>query len=267
MKYKLKTYTSCLLCILVLFSCTRRPKGVISRQEMEETLYDVYLAQALIQANSRYVSPESRDSLLAGVLAKHQITQAELDSSVVWYSAQGEDYFKINDRVSKRLRDLQSELTIDESMSLKLRKPYDGFTLPPSVMLGKRGCPSAFGFEIDSLKFSQIDTAAFDFNFKTLGITSGAKAYASVRFEYKDTTVSIRTALNRNAYYSFQKPRISKHKLKKITGYIYAENPQKVLPPVYVYDLHYKKTLPKPKPMPIDGKKGRGAITKPRVTG
>jgi Domain of unknown function (DUF4296) len=261
MKHKLKTYCSCLLCAILLFSCTYRPKGVISKQKMEEALYDVYLAQALVQASTRYALQESKDSLLLGVLAKHQITQAEFDSSIVWYSTQGETYFKINDRISKRLRDLQSEFSIDANSDLKLRKKHDGYTLPPSVLLGAHGCPSAFGFEIDSLKFGQTDTTAFDFNFKILGITSRSKAYATVCFEYRDTTVNIKTTLNQNTYYSFEKPVKVRHKLKKISGYIYVQNPLKVLPPVYVYDLNYKKIVPKPKPK--TEKKGRAEVPNP----
>jgi hypothetical protein len=263
MNYKLKTFFSCLLCTILLFSCTYRPKGVVSRQKMEEALYDVYLAQALIQS-PRYALQESKDSLLLGVLAKHQITQAEFDSSIVWYSTQGEIYFKINDRVSKRLKDFQSEVSIDENSDLKLRKKYDGFTLPPSVLLGVRGSAFAFGFEIDSLKFRQIDTTSFDFNFKTLGITPKSKSYATVRFEYKDTTVTITTILNQNSYYSLKKPVKVRHKLKKISGYIYVDNPLMVLPPVYVYNLNYKKIVPKPKPKATTEKKGRGEIMKPR---
>jgi hypothetical protein len=219
---------------------------------MEETLYDVYLAQALIQASTRYTLPESKDSLLSGVLAKHEITQAQFDSSIVWYSTQGEVYFKINDRVSKRLKDLLNEVSMDESLDLKLRKKYDGYTLPPSVLLGGRGCTSAFGFEVDSLKFGQIDTVGFDFNFKTLGVTANTKAYVSVRFEYKDTTITTKRELSQNTYYSFKKPQNVKHKLRKISGYIYVDNPTKLIPPIYVYDLKYKKIIPKPQLKPVE---------------
>lgn len=268
MKLKLKTYCSCLVCAVIFASCTYKPKGVISRQKMEDALYDVYLAQALIQTNQQYASPQSKDSLLLGVLSKHKITQAEFDSSIVWYSTQGEVYFKINDRVSQRLKDLQSEFAIDENSDLKQRKKYDGFTLPPSVLLGIPGCSSSFGFEIDSLKFRQIDTTAFDFNFKTLGITAKSRVYAVVRFGYKDTTVTTRKVLNQNTYYSFRKPTNVKHKLTKISGYIYVENPWKILPPVYVYELNYKKivkvkTSPKKQKAAV-AKKGRSREEEPK---
>lgn len=235
---------------------------------MEDALYDVYLAQALIQTNPRYSEAQSRDSLLAGVLAKHEITRAQFDSSIVWYSGQGEVYFKINDHVSKRLRDLQQEIVVDDdALNQKSRAKYNGFTLPPSTILGGKGNSSFFSFNIDSLKFGQIDTTAFDFNFRTLGILPQTPIYASVSFEYKDTTINVFRVLSQNSYYSIKKPFLRKHKLKNISGYIRVDNPKFALTPIFVYDLHYKKVIEKPrtrKPKSTKEKEREAAMLKMR---
>ncbi len=247
---KLKTYSSFFLCVILLYSCNDRPRGVLNKQEMEDALYDVYLTQALIQTNSRYATPEAKDSLLGGILAKHNITQAQFDSSIVWYSRQGEIYYKLNDKVSKRLQDLQKEIAVDQNSDANGRKKYDGFTLPPSVLIGAKGSLSSFGFEIDSLKFGQIDTLVFDFNFKTLGITQNSKVNASLCFEYKDTTIYKNEILNQNTYYSIKKPVGIRHKLKKISGYIHMDNPNGIFPPVYLYELNYRKQIQMPNKQP-----------------
>lgn len=218
---------------------------------MEDALYDVYLAQALSQTDPHYATSESKDSLFARVLAKYHITQADFDSSIVFYSNKGEVYYKINNHVSKRLQDLKKSFGDDDEgeLNAKFRRIYDGFTLPPSVWLGGRGCPSSFGFEIDSLKFGNtVDTTAFDFNFRVLGVASNASAYAEVCFEYKDTTVRVYQKISYNTSYSIKKPLNIRHKLKNIAGYIRVENVQMQVLPIFIYELHYKKVKIKPRP-------------------
>jgi hypothetical protein len=220
---------------------------------MVDVLFDVYLTQALIQNTSRYAAPEQKDSLLAGVLSKHSITQAQLDSSIVWYSSQAEVYSKINERVSKRLAEFQKQVAPSGNIEQYLRKKYDGFTLPPSVTLAGISGISVFSFRLDSLKFTNIDTAAFDFNFKVLGVLPQSKVKAGVCFEYKDTTIRQEIRVDRNKYYSFQKPNRMRHPLRNISGYIRMEDPEKIFAPVLIYDLSYKKIVPKVKRKPVQG--------------
>lgn len=261
MSRKIKTYCWCFLSVLFVYACTDRPDGVLPRKAMEDVLYDVYLAQATLQSVPRYASAGAKDTLIAGVMAKHKITQAQFDSSIVWYSRQGEVYYKINDVVSQRLKDFQREITTDESQALKMRKKYDGVTLPSSVTLDAHAGISTFSFTIDSLRFSIVDTAKFDFNFNILGVKPKMNVAAVVLFKYKDTTIVNRVAVNNNSHYSIKRPAPRKNKLENISGYIRVVYPVPVSSPVFVYDLNYKKVLPKPKPVNTGKENGKEKVS------
>lgn len=80
---------SIILFLLLLFlgSCTagKRPSGVLSPQRMEEVLYDYHLAQAVstdLRGGDRY----QKELYLNYVFDKHGTTEAQFDSSMVWYA-------------------------------------------------------------------------------------------------------------------------------------------------------------------------------------
>ena len=81
-----------------------RPPGVLSNREMRNVLYDLHRVDGALQvAGYNY----SHDQELAGyyknVLDKHGITQAQFDSSLVWYTNNPQIFNKIYPKVLERL--------------------------------------------------------------------------------------------------------------------------------------------------------------------
>ena len=76
----------CLLSIVfTLPSC--RPKGILHSWEMRKVLIDLHKADALLQIHGlSQASPEDKALYYAQVLEKNGVTQAQFDSSLVWYS-------------------------------------------------------------------------------------------------------------------------------------------------------------------------------------
>ena len=103
-----------LVCVAML-GC--RPRGILSNREMREVLYDLHRADGAIQvAGYNY----SHDQELAGyyknVLDKHGITQAEFDSSLVWFTDNPQIFNKIYPKVIERLEaDFQVEEQIRDA--------------------------------------------------------------------------------------------------------------------------------------------------------
>lgn len=64
------------------------PSGVLSEDDMEDVLYDMHVAQAIYETSLRENNPKEQDiiAMRASVLKKHDLTQAEWDSSMVYYS-------------------------------------------------------------------------------------------------------------------------------------------------------------------------------------
>lgn len=96
----------CLLAfVLTLGSC--RPRGVLSSGEMREVLVDLHKTDAMIQlAGLSYNNQEAKAIYYAQVLQRHGITQAQFDSSLVWYTANPQLFNKIYPKV---MADLQAE--------------------------------------------------------------------------------------------------------------------------------------------------------------
>ena len=91
-----------------------RPRGILSNREMREVLYDLHRADGAIQvAGYNY----SHDQELAGyyknVLDKHGITQAEFDSSLVWFTDNPQIFNKIYPKVIERL---EADFKVEEQI-------------------------------------------------------------------------------------------------------------------------------------------------------
>lgn len=61
------------------------PLRVISPSDMEEILYDYHIAQAMAEAERDSINFK-RYSYVSAVFEKHGISEAEFDSSMIWYS-------------------------------------------------------------------------------------------------------------------------------------------------------------------------------------
>ena len=101
-----------LLVCVAMVGC--RPRGILSNREMREVLYDLHRADGAIQvAGYNY----SHDQELAGyyknVLDKHGITQAEFDSSLVWFTDNPQIFNKIYPKVIERL---EADFKVEEQI-------------------------------------------------------------------------------------------------------------------------------------------------------
>ncbi len=104
-----------LLLLLTVVSCSVDvPSDIISPGKMERILYDYHQAQGIAEeadgnvANTRYM-------LIQQVFKKHGVTEAQFDSSMVWYSAHTEYLVKMYKRIDARLEKASAELGYDAS--------------------------------------------------------------------------------------------------------------------------------------------------------
>ena len=111
----------CLILAFSILSCEQRPEGILSKGEMEDVLYDYHLAQAMADWVPGHEG-ESNQPYLDAVFRKHGITQAEFDSSLVWYNAHASDlkyiYESLKDRFTFESQKLQIEAGDKEMATL-----------------------------------------------------------------------------------------------------------------------------------------------------
>lgn len=92
------------LALLVLAGC--RPKGILRSGEMREILIDLHKTDAMLQVTGRtHSAAEIKTIYYAQVLEKHGITQAQFDSSLVWYTAHPQLFDKIYPKVMADLKE------------------------------------------------------------------------------------------------------------------------------------------------------------------
>lgn len=98
---KLDKYIFILILYSLFFTLSGcRPRGILHSGEMRSVLVDLHTTDALLQMSGKqFLSPEEKSLYYAQVLEKHGITQAQFDSSIVWYTAHPQLFDKIYPKV------------------------------------------------------------------------------------------------------------------------------------------------------------------------
>ena len=90
--------------LVLLISCdVKRPKEVLDEARMEEVLYDYHLAKVMAE-EVPYDQAHRRPLYRQGVFVKHGISEAQFDSSMVWYTRHADLLAKMYERITKRLK-------------------------------------------------------------------------------------------------------------------------------------------------------------------
>ena len=120
-----------LFAVLMVFAGCR-PKGILSSRQMQNVLYDLHRADAILrQYNLEYGHDEDLAKYYEVVLEKHGITQAQFDSSLVWYTDHPSRFDKIYPKIEKRckadydeiMKTLEAEAVVEEQE--KNLPPYE----------------------------------------------------------------------------------------------------------------------------------------------
>lgn len=92
-----------MLVMLVVACKPSLPSGVLSQDEMEDVLYDMHLAQALYTSREGVNDNADIYALRAAVLKKHDIEQAEWDSSYAYYNRNARELYNIYTSLAERV--------------------------------------------------------------------------------------------------------------------------------------------------------------------
>ena len=106
-KSTLHTLTLCLLMMLMTACAPSLPDGVLTRDEMEDVLYDFHIAQALYETREYHSTESDIIALRANVLRKHGLTQQEWDKTMLYYCQHADEmhqiYLGLVDRVERNV--------------------------------------------------------------------------------------------------------------------------------------------------------------------
>lgn len=237
-------YVSIILLCLHFIACSNNEK--LSRTKMMDVLHDMQLVDAIYQTKSQEFSdPENRTALLEGVFKKYGITQAQLDSSLVWYADHPEEYMRITDSVSARIKRESKEL--EKGIPKIGIQGYNHSILPYYRYLTEAN--TFLDFEIDSIKVK--DFAKFELSLKTLGLHGSMNAELAVRFEYPDTTITRFQQFTDGVSPKIVNPQVQ-DTIKKISGYVHINTTSNPNYRVLLYNINLKNTEDLEKPVKAD---------------
>ena len=221
-----------LICLALFLACApNRPSNVLSEDDMEDVLVDYHLALAMaelqvgdLQAN-RYI-------LTQAALKKHDITEAELDTSLVYWCQNSEKFVKICERVSERLNYMAESQGVERQE--KNRYSYlatEGDTanvwnLREGVVLIPNIVDNIYSFSIEA-DSTYLPGDYFMWAFKTQFLSSDHynEAYALFTIHYEnDSIVGKSQRLGSNRQYEMKINCPAKYRdvpIRNISGTVY----------------------------------------------
>lgn len=135
-KNRIQWYSIILLAFGLAACQVKRPDTVISDAQMENVLYDFHIAKAMGE-EVPYSDSYKRVLYIESVYRKHGITQADFDTSMVWYARNPDALTKVYEKVNQRLKAQRDG--INHLIALRDNKPKE--SLPGDsidVWIGRR---------------------------------------------------------------------------------------------------------------------------------
>lgn len=219
------------LCLLAA-SCTKEPSGIIPRREMEDILFDYHLTQGVLDIEP----PEDRERnqrYLDAVFAKHGVTEAQFDTSMVYYTREGtmlkEMYASLNGRFKEMEERLKMQTGSDD-MLLSLTASGDtaniwtgGSTvlLRPASLL----CREVFSIRNDStllLAKDKIRLVANCVFFREVAEDRSSSLEVGITLEYESgKTTGMNRLVNSNSPIELSLEATEQEKIKALHGFFY----------------------------------------------
>lgn len=230
--------------LLLAFSLTackvKRPDTVLPDAQMESVLYDYHIAKAMgeeVPYNESY----KRILYIEAVFKKHGITQADFDTSMVWFARNPEALAKIYERVNQRLKAERDG--IEHLIALRDNKPKE--SLPGDsidVWIAGRihritGMPLdnklTFILPADA-NFQERDTlrwsVRFRFDHGTPDSTHVPLMAMQIRYEKNDSVISVLRRVEGDGTEVLSLAADTLGEMKEVRGFIYYPQSEETRP-------------------------------------
>jgi hypothetical protein len=225
-----KIWTRIILVIgitLLLGACDGRPKGVVNQTDMINVLTDLHKLDGSLNAKGLlYDQSNKKNDYYVSVLRKYGITQAEFDSSLVWYSKDPKKFDRIYEKVLTQLTDLQTDINkgkyhpVDSTELAKIK--YNIWNKRIKYALTKDSARTHLDFEIPDQNFMLGDIYILKFLQRIAPEDSCKKQLIRFQINYVNGRVRgvIKTAYNDGLTrrYNLRISSIHPSKIKSISG-------------------------------------------------
>lgn len=219
-----------MLLLLGLAGCGKEiPSDIIQPSEMESLLYDYHLATTMGN-DLPYGETYKKEAYLDYVFDKHHVTEAEFDSSMVWYSRHSDEMTTIYQNLQKRMETTAEQLkkqTIRHSGEVSVSLSGDTVDLWQDrtlYWLTAYGLTNKLTFDLKAdTSFHEKDRLVWeaDFSFLPKGKTSG-RVVMGVNLTFSnDSTQGMTRVVSMSGMQRLVITPDSAFKYKNVTGFMY----------------------------------------------
>lgn len=167
----------------MLVGCSDRPDGVLSDSEMESLMTDLLLADAYNQTgNARQLPDSVRATLGEAVLRRHGVDHATLDSTYAWYARNLDDYYKLYDRVERRVAKSRAKVSPTGGGDVE----NDIWNLPKLVMFSPAARGNSLVFSLPGTSIAKGDRLEWKMH-----LSSDTEGDVMLGVDYTDGTSSV----------------------------------------------------------------------------
>lgn len=167
--------------IIILVGCSQRPKEVLDEKQTIELLSDLQLASSYSDQHS--YGTTTRDSarikLAWGVMKKHKVSQAEFDSTLIWYGKNIDEYEKILVKVQTSLDKKRRGMLLEQEKE-SMKDDNELWITNPYTILSSMG-KEILTFSIDNPEIDTGDNLVW-----TLRMQKSPQYYSLLGIEYEN---------------------------------------------------------------------------------
>ena len=222
--------------MLLLLACDGRPRGVLNRSEMTNVLIEMHKTDAELGEKGfllgRY---SSKAPYYKYILKKFDITQAQFDSSLVWYTKNPQRFENVYDDVISQLTNLQKDVEsrkfhpIDYEELGKMR--LDLWNKGRKYTFTKDSARTKLDFEIKNNEFLYRDVYVLKMLLKISKEDSCKNRGIELRINYFNGKSDHKYVKVYNdgvtRRYTFRMPAYRKLKIKSVSGQLLASSAYK----------------------------------------
>ncbi|MDR2764573.1 MAG: DUF4296 domain-containing protein [Tannerella sp.] len=230
---------------VILFACGRTPDGIIPEKKMQKVTIDMQLAEAMINMDpASYPTSAERRTLYQTVFRKHQLTEAEYDSSMIWYGKHLDQYMRI---CNLALADIKAQMDAvgdikpdiaptsnADSLDIWIFRKYYEFS---PLSLSNR---VIFDLQPDEPYSSG---SAFVLRWQVWGLTPNMKkpVEAHLKAYQGDTAVTVKSTVGRDGPHEIYLKTIPAKRVNRVYGYIRLNTADTAFHKIYLDDFSLMK--------------------------
>ena len=213
--------------LLVLASCSNRPKGVLNQEDMANILTDMHkLDGALVERGIMFSNDSTKMKYYNFVFAKYSISKANFDSSLVWYTKNPQEFNNIYNKVLLNLSLQEKEVKsgkyhfIDSVELAKVKSEL--WRRRNKYELTKDSTRTKLDFEVVDPSLLYGDVYILRFLLRIAPEDSCTKQHIALRLNYQNGKVDSAFAVAHHdsllRRYTIKLPATRKLKIKSISG-------------------------------------------------